>query len=226
MHRIDNATAAAVLPTPAAPGTPGFFTNGNPLSGTEATIVDEDWGNAVQEELSGPVEASGLALDKTDRGQLLKALRRLFQNRAYAAYATNASLTAVIPIDDTKPQVSEGTEILSVTITPRSSTSRMRVRFQGAGAVDSVAVLGWSAAVFLNGATDALCAGTVTCGANLSHVAPVAIEFEHVPGSTAAQTYTVRVGPQNGTLRLNGVVGGRYLGGALAATLIVEEIMA
>ena len=35
MHRVDHATAAATLPTPDAPGTPGFFTGVPTLGGRQ-----------------------------------------------------------------------------------------------------------------------------------------------------------------------------------------------
>lgn len=53
MYRIDNSTAISALPTPAVvgPNPNYYFTKGNPGSGIPATIVDDDWANAVQEEL-------------------------------------------------------------------------------------------------------------------------------------------------------------------------------
>jgi hypothetical protein len=75
MYRIDNSTAATALPATGAVGpTPnGFFTSGSPGT-VAATIVDEDWANAVQEELCNAVTASGQTLSKTDRTQLTKAM--------------------------------------------------------------------------------------------------------------------------------------------------------
>jgi hypothetical protein len=77
MHRIDNAFAAATLPTPLpiGPVVPGFFQSGNPATGQKATTVDRDWTNAVQEEICAVIERSGLTLSKTDRTQLWQALR-------------------------------------------------------------------------------------------------------------------------------------------------------
>ncbi len=51
MFRTDQATAVTALPVPAAVGTPGYFTGGNPATGQAATILDADWLNMVQEEL-------------------------------------------------------------------------------------------------------------------------------------------------------------------------------
>jgi hypothetical protein len=77
MHRIDHPTAAGVLPAPEAAGTPGFFTDGNPATGTAATVVDRDWMNSVQEEIANVIDAAGIPLLKTDRTQLLAAVTAL-----------------------------------------------------------------------------------------------------------------------------------------------------
>jgi microcystin-dependent protein len=67
MHRIDGPGAA--------PG--GVFTEGDPAVGTPATVVTDDWLNAVQEEAANLVEAAGLSLAKTDNTQMLQAVRFL-----------------------------------------------------------------------------------------------------------------------------------------------------
>src|SRR5215813_12977641 len=77
MYRIDGPQSVTNIPTPAAPGTPGFFQGGNPSSGMKATVVDADWLNAVQEEIAHVIEQSALTLDKTDRTQLWQALVKL-----------------------------------------------------------------------------------------------------------------------------------------------------
>lgn len=74
MQRIDVASAVAAMPAPAAAGAPGFFTAGDPVGGTPATVLSQDWANMVQEELMAPVVAAGLAPSKTDHGQVLEAL--------------------------------------------------------------------------------------------------------------------------------------------------------
>jgi len=67
MHRIDGPAAL--------PG--GIFTDGDPTAGTPATVVTDDWANAVQEELAHVIEATGVTLAKPDNTQLLAAIRLL-----------------------------------------------------------------------------------------------------------------------------------------------------
>lgn len=104
MHRIDNATAAAVLPTPAAVGTPGFFTNGDPVGGAPATVVDDDWANAVQEELIAILAAAGVTPDKTERDQVLQALQLLLGRgrRIATRYFTTPGTSTYTPTAGTQ----------------------------------------------------------------------------------------------------------------------------
>ncbi len=64
MHRIDHDTATV----------DDKFTGGDPSTGTPATIVTDDWLNAVQEEISGVIEGTGETLDKADNTQLATAI--------------------------------------------------------------------------------------------------------------------------------------------------------
>lgn len=141
-------------------------------------------------------------------------------DRAYAEYTTNADITGLIPFDDTIPQNTEGTQILSVTLTPKSVTSRVRLRFQGqivGGFVNYIA------AIFSSASSNALRSGWATLDS--SYAGPLVLEHEYVPGVTTTLTFSVRIGTQSGTtMRLNGTSGGRLFGGSAGATLVVEEI--
>lgn len=79
MQRVTRSTAAAVLPAaPANPGTPGYFTGGDPVGNVPATVPGYEWFNGVQEELIGVIIRSGLTPDQADLAQLRKSLDRLF----------------------------------------------------------------------------------------------------------------------------------------------------
>lgn len=74
MHRIDTPTAQV---DKFGAGKNGF-TIGNPQTGELPTALDADFFDAVQEELCAPIEAAGLAVDKSKKNQLLSALKLLF----------------------------------------------------------------------------------------------------------------------------------------------------
>lgn len=67
MHKIDTEGA-----TPS-----NTFTVGSRATGVPATVIGEDWPNAVQAEIIAPIEAAGLTLSKPDNTQLLQAIRAL-----------------------------------------------------------------------------------------------------------------------------------------------------
>jgi hypothetical protein len=93
MLRIDDATAAAALPTPEALGTEGYFTEGNPGGGVPATILRASWLNRVQELLRSVVAGAGITPTKTDYGLLMQAIRRA-AGANVSALTANATLTA------------------------------------------------------------------------------------------------------------------------------------
>lgn len=78
MFQTDQPTASATLPTPAAAATPGYFTNGNPVSGVPATILDADFVNMIMMELVNVVLAAGLTPSKTTYTQVRDALAALY----------------------------------------------------------------------------------------------------------------------------------------------------
>lgn len=67
MHRIDSSTATG----------DNKFTNGNPQTATPATVVSDDWLNAVQEEIANVITGASISLSKPDNTQLLAAIRAL-----------------------------------------------------------------------------------------------------------------------------------------------------
>ncbi len=101
MYQYDDATAIASLPAPAAPGTAGYFTDGNPSAATPATILRSDFMNMVMMELLNIVTAGGVVPSKTTYNQVLAAIENLIEVRS-ANYsvdtgAANAYVIALAP---------------------------------------------------------------------------------------------------------------------------------
>jgi hypothetical protein len=105
MYRIDDATAATSLPVPEAAGTEGFFTEGNPATGTPATNVRGSWLNMIQEELCAILAAAGIARSKTSYNQVNAALQKMYAPvigtvRNLAMTVATASATATVTADE------------------------------------------------------------------------------------------------------------------------------
>jgi hypothetical protein len=142
---------------------------------------------------------------------------------SYAEYLANTNLTAIIPVDDTIPQNTEGTQIVQATISPLYITSRILVRFQGmcSGSVNNLVN---TVALFRDAVASALCAvDQHNAGTNFRSI--ISFEYLDSPSSTSALTYKVRTGPNTaGTIRFNGSSAGRDFGGAARTTLTLQEI--
>jgi hypothetical protein len=140
--------------------------------------------------------------------------------RVHQVYTTYTSTASVIPWDDTIPQNTEGTEIITASITPTSASSKvvviLNMPYYVVGGNYGVACL------FRDSVADAL---QVTMG-SAGFQGFVGMEYEESAGSTSSRTYKVRVGPaQTDTMYLNGNNGGRKHGGVMAITLTLVEIL-
>lgn len=142
-----------------------------------------------------------------------------------ATYAANASLGTSIPYDDTIPQVTEGTQILSVTITPKSIASKMVISFTGFGG-NPDASSNLSAALFSSvvGANAINAQAFTTAGSD--RVQAFSISHVDTPGVLTPVTYQIRVGSDGSAMRMNGNSGGRKFGGSASSRLIVREYLA
>jgi hypothetical protein len=98
--------------------------------------------------------------------------------------------TTTIPLANTTPTTASGTQIWSQVITPIFSTSRINI--DGSFIVDSATISREITACFFRGTT---CIGVT--GANIATVAravPITFNITDAPATTAATTYTIRVG--------------------------------
>ncbi|CQJ56555.1 bacteriophage tail fiber protein [Yersinia intermedia] len=76
MHRIDTPTAQ----TDKFGAGKNGFTRGNPQTGVPATALDDDYFDAIQEEIARVIEITGAVLNKNNRAQLLAAINTLIAN--------------------------------------------------------------------------------------------------------------------------------------------------
>jgi hypothetical protein len=74
MYRIDDPSASSTLPEPEAAGAEGYWTEGDPATGVQATLERASWFNMIQEELRAIVVAGGLVPSKTAYTQVLSAI--------------------------------------------------------------------------------------------------------------------------------------------------------
>ena len=138
------------------------------------------------------------------------------------------STTALIPLDDTIPQNTEGEEVFTQGITPKFNTSKILITCVLNISNSSASNL-HTGAIFRDSVADSIAAGwALAAGANAPN-SPMVINFLDSPATTSAVTYKVRVGYSAGsssTIQVNGGSGTRYLGGALASGMTLMEVSA
>lgn len=115
-------------------------------------------------------------------------------------YTTSASVTScnTIPSDDTIPQNTEGTEIITLSITPTSATSILKIEFVSM-CVNSSNSIG-TIALFQDSTTDAIHAI-----ANNAYYRPQIATLTHymTAGTTSSTTFKIRAGSDGGNFFMN-----------------------
>lgn len=122
-------------------------------------------------------------------------------NSVQVVDSTLKATTALIPIDGTIPQISEGAEAFNATITPKFSTSKIRITV---AAPLFASVANWSSlAVFRDSGVNAIGSGFTNNAAGAAN--SVTFSVENTAGTTSPITYSVRFGSSSaGTTRING----------------------
>ncbi|MBF0234271.1 MAG: hypothetical protein HQK65_14725 [Desulfamplus sp.] len=139
-----------------------------------------------------------------------------------ASTVTAGSTATTIPADDTIPQITEGAEVLTGTITVTSAINRIHVR----GYLPIVSVSGaadMTLALFADSGADALAMGMVSPqGANVPY--NISVDYEAVTGTKSV--FKLRCGPGANTAYWLSTAGGRRGGGMAAITLMIMEVFA
>lgn len=144
--------------------------------------------------------------------------------------STVIDVTGVILSDNSIPQSSEGTEVITVTVTPFSASSQLVVQVQAfvsetTNAGDSVV-----ACVFRDSETDPVNGGVAASilansQSNLTHM-NLSFESEKIPsGSTTPTTFRLRIGSNGTATSLNRINGAPLYGGKITSFVRVWEIL-
>jgi len=137
---------------------------------------------------------------------------------------TVATGATTIPLDNTIPQNTEGTEFMTLAITPKSTTNKLRIEvvFYGSrgGAGDLIVAL------FQDTTANALAAASFYVDTNTGRIT---MSFSHfmTAGTVSSTTFKVRAGGDvAGTVTFNGFSGGQAFGGVAASSITITEIAA
>lgn len=187
------------------------------------TIVNEFNGGIDNTNIAAAaaIDGSKLATSSVGNTQLAVGVPVQVVSVAYSAVATG---TTTIPNDDTVPQNTEGTEFMTLAITPKSATNMLKIELTAM--LSHSAAVGVIGALFKDTTASAIAASPVRNTAageanTLSFVCPI------VAGSTSEITFKFRAGGDGaGTLTFNGDGGARKLGAITKSSLVITEYKA
>jgi len=145
----------------------------------------------------------------------------LTQPPVLSTLATVTAITAAMPYDDTPPLSSEGNEILTATITPRSATTTLEIE----AIIYCASTLGNIAMGLFQDATVTARAAAGTSNTNRANaMGNIVLRHRMTSGTTSPTTFRIRAGAASGTLTINGESSARLFGGVLESSLKVTEI--
>jgi hypothetical protein len=179
------------------------------------------------------VDSSDSFVLKKMTGTILKAYLKTYNDTLYpalvgslvkeASYTTGevATGTTIIPLDNTIPQITEGTQFMSYVYPPKYANSIIYVLVS---ANFSLSVAGHIIIALFDGTSDALAVrNTVTSTSNAPKECSLLCAYNN--GSITPKTFSVRAGGNSAsTITFNGSVGARYFGGAYNSTMVILEV--
>ncbi len=128
------------------------------------------------------------------------------------AQVVSASTTSVstnstnMPADGTTPQNDEGDQILTCSITPTNSSSKLVFFITISNWINSTAAYAKVAALFKD--SDASAVWTMADATNDDYAKTATGHWIQTAGSTSSQTYKLRVGSSNGNVIVNNSAAG------------------
>jgi hypothetical protein len=144
------------------------------------SITNEDITSGID---AGKLTAGTLPIARLQNGATLQTV--------YAQTTNPIEIAGVIPPDNTKPQNTEGNEVLTATITPSSATSKILIQAGIAGTLGNAAGT-ITIAFFRDNIADALASAWVSTSTGYGLIMP--LTYQDSPSSTSAITYKVRLG--------------------------------
>ena len=135
-----------------------------------------------------------------------------------------ATGTTVIPEDNTIPQITEGTEFMTLAITPTNASNKLLIEVvcNVSPASSGVASI---VALFQDSTAGALAAATMS-NYDSNDECPIVFSHYMAAGTTSATTFKVRAGKPSGAnaFNFNGTGGTRLFGGVMASSITISEI--
>jgi hypothetical protein len=129
-----------------------------------------------------------------------------------------------MPNDNTIPQNTEGTEVLTLAITPKFSTSTLEIIFSAPCIQSGIGSGGPTVALFQDSTANAIAGQALNAASTRSHTG--VLRHVMTSGTTSSTTFKIRVGANANTCYINADSSGNRLDGGVANTyLTISEYL-
>lgn len=200
-----------------------------PSSANLASAITDETGSGSLVFATSPTLVTptlGVATVTSLNGVAIPTAFNLILQRVSVTEATVTTGTTIIPADDTIPQNTEGDEYLSLSITPKSTTSILEISVVLNLSNTQAGTHNLIMALFQDTTANALCTAWETC-TGASQPKTLTLTHYKTSGTTSATTFKVRAGGNAaGTTTRNGAGGNRYFGGTLISSMQITEYTA
>ena len=193
------------------------------------TIQDADGNNIINE--SGNTITIGASGDTTNIIGTLQnngaALTGKIVQVVNVTDGTTATGTTLVPPDNTIPQNTEGTEFMTLAITPTNASNKLLIQVVIIGSLN-ITNNATMTALFQDSTANAL-AATMQAARQADVANTTAFNHYMTAGTTSATTFKVRAGPYfAGTYRFNGMASSaaQLFGGVSSSSITITEIEA
>lgn len=217
----DSGVAVANIPTMSANGTSGNLLKS---AGSDKTVSDAGVVAANVVTATGTLTSGDIVTGAGSKGAQASGIP-VAGIAVQSVQASTGSLltgTTAIPFDNTIPQSTEGDQYLTLSITPKLSSSKIHVEalINIAHTSSGNAII---MALFVDSNANASACGSVTCtGVSFCH--QIRVSFDYTNSSTASKTFKMRAGSASGaTTTVNGSGGSAFLGGTFATYIRATE---
>ncbi len=125
------------------------------------------------------------------------------------------------------PTNTDGTEILTLSITPTTTTSKLVIQFNCMFTTNATTSNECSAALFQDSTSNALAAVNIRAGGGgvVAGADQMILLYSMTSGTTSSTTFKIRCGTGAGTVYLNSNSSGRLMGGVSIAYLTITEYL-
>ncbi len=210
----------AITVTPAVTGSAPTIGATGSDSNIDLKLASKGSGKVKFNDFSFPTSDGTSGQVLTTNGSKVLSFSTITGLRQFVTTSLTAltTITTVLPLDNTIPQITEGDQILSLAITPVSASSTLFFNITVTAGSNSTSRQ-VCAALFQDATANALVASADSNS--------VTFQYTMTSGTTSSTTFTVRVGPSAaGTCYVNGSVGGVALfNGKSSTVMTIMEII-